>query len=1431
MKTTRTDTQRAVRPRRRSVAIVLLAMTGLWSSASVDCTAEDFVWQMRSQKLEGPQGHVYERVTREETWAPETTAFIVCDVWDKHHSVNAVRRLEEFGPRLNSVLQEARRRGAVIIHSPSDCMPAYENHPARRRAVAVPRAENSPTDIEHWCSRIPAEERAAYPIDQSDGGDDDDPAEHAGWAADLTALGRNPGLPWKTQSPMIEIDGEKDFISDRGDEVWNILEQRGITNVVLTGVHTNMCVLGRPFGLRQMVRNGRNVVLMRDMTDCMYNPQRWPYVDHFTGNDLVISHVERFVCPTVTSDQMLGGKPFVFANDVRKKRDVSDVAAAVRTVESLTRDWTVVSLPATWSDVVGPSSATQRGVKWYRSTVRLTDRWLKQDELSVCVTPPATGTVRVWLNGTEATEVRQLCLACSAPEPVKFRFPAAAITRDEANLLVIRVEAEAPEKSLMAPPKLYAGTRDFELNGRWQLRAGDDPTWCNMPLPAKFGTATDIVFEPVVPPNIVLIFADDLGYGDVTSFGGKGAATPNIDQLAAEGRRFTDFYVAQAVCTASRASLMSGCYANRVSLSGALNHTSTNGIHPDELLIPEMLKQKGYATSIFGKWHLGTVPEFHPLKNGFDEYLGIPYSNDNSRFHPVVKDMPPLPLYDGEKVIAVDTDQAMFTRQFTERAVNFIETNRDKPFFLYVPHVMPHVPIFASDKFLGKSKHGLYADVIQELDWSVGEIQRAVTQCGLDENTLIIFMSDNGPFLSYGNHAGSSGDLREGKLTTFEGGVRTPCVMRWKGTIPAGTRCSEVAATIDLLPTFAAMVGGQLSDNRIDGRDISPLIRGSANAQSPHEALCFYAAGELQAVRSGDWKLHFAHQYLTVAGPPGRDGKPSNHDQLKPASILQSGIHGIASRHGYKVADLPLSLFNMRDDPGETRNVAERHPDVVLKLSHMAEPLRSQLGDEIQGVKGTAVRACGDVKEAAAKSDEVVRPVSSVRSVARPNVVVLIADDLGYGETGCQGNPDIPTPHIDAIAAAGVRFTSGYVTAAFCSASRAGLLAGRYQNRFGYENNPIGAQNSDPQIGLPLSELTMADLLHDAGYATSLVGKWHLGGTAKFHPQRRGFDEFFGFLHEGHYFVPPPYDAVTTWLRRKALPDGRHGRWSSRDGRLWLSTHLNGDEPDYDADNPILRSSQPVAESDYLTDAISREAVEFIHRTAERPFFLCVAYNAVHSPMQAMPEDMAEFAGIEDIHRRIFAAMLSSLDRGVGKVIGALRSHQLDKQTLIVFVSDNGGPTRELTSRNDPLRGGKGTLYEGGIRVPFFMQWPDQIPAGATFDPPVSSLDILPTSLAAAGVPPHDVPVLDGVDLMPFLKGDATGVPHRELYWRAGTRAAFRTGDWKIVRTNAGREWELYNLRDDISEQKDLATAESSQLDELVTRWNAWDAKMIAPLF
>ncbi|HJZ89928.1 MAG TPA: sulfatase [Gemmataceae bacterium] len=443
------------------------------------------------------------------------------------------------------------------------------------------------------------------------------------------------------------------------------------------------------------------------------------------------------------------------------------------------------------------------------------------------------------------------------------------------------------------------------------------------------------------PPNVVIVFADDMGYGDAGCFGNKTIRTPNIDRLAADGVRFTDFYVAQAVCSASRTALLTGCYPNRLGILGALNPSSRNGISDRETTLAQMLKAKGYATAIYGKWHLGHRQQFLPTRHGFDDYFGLPYSNDMWPSHPTAK-FPDLPLIEGENIVETNPDQSRLTTRYTERAVKWIDKNKDKPFFLYVPHAMPHVPLFVSERGKGKSGGGLYGDVIEELDWSVGEIVAALKKHELEKNTLVIFTSDNGPWLSYGNHAGIAGPLREGKATSFEGGVRVPFVARWPVKIPAGSVCREPAMTIDLLPTIAKLAGADLPKLPIDGKDIGPMLRGEKGAKSPQEAYFFYWGQELQAVRAGKWKLHFPHEYRTLK-EAGRDGKPGP----------------------YATAKIALSLFDLEADIGETKDVSGENPEVVARLKGLADRMREDLGDSAQKVTGKGVRPAGmaDVKK------------------------------------------------------------------------------------------------------------------------------------------------------------------------------------------------------------------------------------------------------------------------------------------------------------------------------------------------------------------------------------------------------------------------------------------------------------------------------------
>jgi arylsulfatase len=446
------------------------------------------------------------------------------------------------------------------------------------------------------------------------------------------------------------------------------------------------------------------------------------------------------------------------------------------------------------------------------------------------------------------------------------------------------------------------------------------------------------------PTNFIIINMDDMGWGDLTSQGATGFHTPNMDRLANEGMRFTNFYVAQAVSSASRAGLLTGAYPNRIGFAHALNPSDRMGISDKEMTIAEMLKQKNYATAAFGKWHLGSLPQFLPTNHGFDEYIGIPYSNDMWPRHPTW-DFPDLPMIEGTEIIIpamTDDDQEQMTTLFTGRAVDFIERNRDNPFFVYLAHPMPHVPLYVSDKFRGKSEYGLYGDVMMEIDWSVGEIMKTVDRLGLAENTLIIVTSDNGPWINYGDHAGSTGGLREGKGGIFEGGMRVPGIFRWTGTIPAGSINNQLASQIDLLPTFAYISDVALPELRIDGVNIISLLTDAQATSSPREHfLYYYGINNLKAVRNHRFKLVFEHPGRSYEGYlPGNDGQPGAHA-------------------GERVFE--KALYDLYRDSGERYNVIELYPEVVESLMKVADEARLDLGDDLTGAPGANRRPIGQL--------------------------------------------------------------------------------------------------------------------------------------------------------------------------------------------------------------------------------------------------------------------------------------------------------------------------------------------------------------------------------------------------------------------------------------------------------------------------------------
>lgn len=467
-------------------------------------------------------------------------------------------------------------------------------------------------------------------------------------------------------------------------------------------------------------------------------------------------------------------------------------------------------------------------------------------------------------------------------------------------------------------------------------------------------------------PNIVIIIADDLGYGDLASYGHPTIKTPYLDRMADEGTRLTNFYVTSGVCTPSRASLFTGSYPIRVGMAsgyipgqddldfggkeilpwGVLLPLSEYGLHSDEFTIADLLKDQGYKTGHIGKWHLGHHPPFLPTQQGFDYYFGVPYSNDmGHNNYSYIKDdfiSGPTPLLRNENVIEVDPDQSLLTRRYTDEAIDFITKQRDEPFFLYLAHTMPHVPIAASHHFKNRSEHGTYGDVIEEIDWSVGQILDHLDQLGLEENTIVMFTSDNGAAIWEGEGgwvwtpdndgrptrrelnylSGSNDPLRGSKATTWEGGFRVPMIIRWPGNIPAGAVTDQITSSMDLLPTIAKITGGQLPDNKkIDGYNIWPILSGESGAESPYEAFYYYRYDRLQAVRSGKWKLHLFRP---------EEGRTT-------------------------------LLYNLEEDIGETTDVSVKYPEIVERLKRLADEIRIELGDVVTGHKGENVRPIGEL--------------------------------------------------------------------------------------------------------------------------------------------------------------------------------------------------------------------------------------------------------------------------------------------------------------------------------------------------------------------------------------------------------------------------------------------------------------------------------------
>jgi choline-sulfatase len=963
---------------------------------------------------------------------------------------------------------------------------------------------------------------------------------------------------------------------------------------------------------------------------------------------------------------------------------------------------------------------------------------------------------------------------------------------------VTRLSQTAPnagQRNLADDPAHAARRAEMEVLLDAEMRRHDDPfrfsDQAGEPAAAgaavgslpSGGVASAGATAPVrtARPNFVVIFIDDLGYGDIGPFGATKQKTPHLDRMAAEGMKLTSFYAAP-VCSVSRAQLLTGCYGVRVGVPGVYFPAGPQGLNPAEFTIAERLGPLGYATACVGKWHLGDQPEFLPTRQGFDHYYGIPYSNDMQRVSAETgaRVVPLLRDERVEELLTAET-QTRIVEQSTAEAVRFIRASKERPFFLYMPHTAVHAPLVPGARFQNASRNGRFGDWVEEVDWSVGEILAAIRETGLDDDTLVIFTSDNGPWVNVVGEATSAGPLRGSKGSTWEGGVRVPTIARWPGRIAPGTSCDAVCGTIDLLPTLVTLAGGRVpAEPVIDGRDISGLLTGTLR-ESPRPAHYYFGGGSLQALRKGPWKLAIAPQTRGM----GR--------RQEPAPESTSLEHP--------------RLYQLDDDIGETTDVAADHPTVVADLRALAAAMQRELGDP----QSSARRPAGQVAEprtiyptlpqppkAAKAKREQPRPKQSrpdqarreddspvqrhrVRQTAlrpagpaRPNIVLFLTDDLGYGELGCYGNRQAITPHLDRFAGQGVRLTDCHSASSVCSPSRSSLLTGRTP----YRNGVFTWIPEQSPIHLRTSEIALPTLLRQAGYDTCHVGKWHLNG------------------HFNSPTQPQPNDHGYGW---------------------WLATQNNA-APSHAFPVNFVRNGTPIGRvDDHSAPFIAREAVTWLseRRDRDKPFLLAVWTHEPHYPIASAERYERLHEDLTDPQERTYRANVTQLDDAFGMVMRALDEQGVADDTLVFFTSDNGpegdgdkGPGRGLAG---DLRGRKRSIYEGGHRVPGLIRWPEKIRAGTESGLPMIGSDFFPTALAAAGVAAPAGVTLDGVNLLPQLIA-GTAERAAPLFWRCWGNVAYREGDWKLVADDALAKVELYNLGADVREASDLASGERERL-------------------
>jgi arylsulfatase A len=839
---------------------------------------------------------------------------------------------------------------------------------------------------------------------------------------------------------------------------------------------------------------------------------------------------------------------------------------------------------------------------------------------------------------------------------------------------------------------------------------------------------------PRRPPNIIIIFCDDLGYGDLGSYGHPTIRTPNLDRMAAEGQRWTNFYACDSVCTPSRAGLLTGRLpvrngmTNDASSRRVLFPDSAGGLPQEEITIAELLKHRGYATAHIGKWHLGHLPQYLPTRHGFNSYFGIPYSNDMDWTGGA---MPPqerrrrtmnpqieywnVPLLRNEEVIERPAEQATLTRRYTEEAIGFIKANRRRPFFLYLAHTMPHMPLFRSQEFEGRSLRGVYGDVIEELDWSMGRVLETLRQLKLDRQTLVVFTSDNGPWAVYNEQGGSAGLLRGAKGGTFEGGMRVPAIFWGPGLVKRGV-VAELGSTLDLLPTLCGLAGVTAPADRVlDGYDLTAALRGTGH--SPRQTMFYHRGVKLYAVRHGEYKAHFYTRAEYGADP--------------------------------EVAQSPPLLYNLEHDPSEKFDIAAQNPEVVAELRRIAvahlqtiEPVKSQLDERLP----------------AETSNEAVGDRAQTR---KPNIILIMADDLGYETIGANGGTSYKTPVLDKLAATGARFTNCYAQP-LCTPTRVQLMTGQSNVR-----NYVMFGMLDTRA------VTFGNLLKQAGYATGIVGKWQLGRDAEL-PKKFGFDESCLWQHTRR---PPRY----------ANP----------------GLEINGVPKDYD-------------NGEYGPDLVSDYALDFITRKKDGPFFLYYPMILTHDPYQPTPDspDWDPRARGEQANRNVkhFGEMVSYMDKLIGRLVAKLDGLGIRDNTLILFLGDNGTGRGASSMMGDKtIPGGKGLTTTFGMRVPLIANWPGNLAAGKVHTDLVDTTDFLPTLMEVAGVKPSPDVQLDGRSFLPLLRGQP-GEPRKWIYsWYSRRQLPnvsmevreFAFNDrFKLYRTG-----EFFDLGNDIEEKSPLSVA------------------------